>query len=410
LQTILKGDWGDMGYNGTYGMDVTGGSWGGSWIIDSNKGMLFAGSDDVSPYYNLKHRPGPNLWGASIFGINETTGKFVWAFQQASHDVWDRDCSWGVTYAPNTMIMGSPHDVVLKGCKSGYVFALDANTGKLYWYFWPPNVGIYKYDQLTDIRNTTQNNLPWPNFPSNSSILFHCTAGGCLEADLAYDAAANVVYIPIEYVPVLAKPNPSAFGWPQLSNSGQASAPAGDLNSTIYAVDVSTGKVLWGYLIPHQSYRGGLTVSGGVVYVSTADGIQRLLNAKTGALISAMPLGGPLRQEPSVGADTNGVTKVYVNDGAPGAIVALAIPPGGATTATATVTSTTTAPGGATTTTVTTTAPGGATSTTTVISTATQGGATSGIDPTLFYAVAGLAAVFAIVAGAFAVRGRRRGP
>jgi len=404
LQTLLKGDWGDMGYNGTFGMDVTGGSWGGSWVIDTNKGMLFAGSDDMSPYYNLAHRPGPNLWAASIFGINETTGKFIWAFQQATHDVWDRDCSWGVTYAPQTMINGSLHDVILKGCKSGYVFALDANTGKMFWYFWPPNVGIYQYDQLTDIRNTTQNNLPWPNFPSNSSILFHCTAGGCLESDLAYDSAANVVYIPIEYVPVLAKPDASAFGLPKPNDSGQTSAPAGDLNSTVYAVNVATGKILWSYLIPHQSYRGGLTVSGGVVYVSTADGIQRLLNAKTGALISAMALGGPLRQEPSVGADTNGVMKVYVDDGAPGAIVALGVAAGAATSSTS--------GGGITTTTVTTTAPGGATTTTTVVSTTTATGAatTTGIDPTLFYGVAALAAVLAIVAGAFAVRGRRRSP
>jgi outer membrane protein assembly factor BamB len=315
------------------------------------------------------------------------------------------------------MINGSLHDVLLKGCKSGYVFALDANTGKLFWYFWPPNVGIYKYDQLTDIRNATQNNLPWPNFPSNSSILFHCTAGGCLEADLAYDAAANVVYIPIEYVPILAAPDASAFGFPKANDNGQTSAPAGDLNSTVYAVNVATGKILWSYLIPHQSYRGGLTVSGGVVYVSTADGIQRLLNAKTGALISAMVLGGPLRQEPSVGADTNGVMKVYVDDGAPGAIVALGLPSGaatsstsgGATTTTATTTVTTTAPGGGAVT-VTSTAPGGGTATKTVVSTVTATGAatTTGIDPTLFYGVAALAAILAIVAGAFAVRGRRR--
>jgi len=420
LTTMLKGDWGDMGYNGTYGMDNSGGSWGGSWVIDSSKGLLFSASDDVSPYYSLGHRPGPNLWGASIFGINETTGQYVWGFQEASHDSWDRDCSWGVTYAPNTQILGQTRDVILKGCKSGYVFAIDANTGKPFWYFWPPNVGINQWDRLYDIRNATQMKLPWPNYPSNSSIIWHCGAGGCLEADIAYDPAANVVYVPTYQAPSTNKPDPCAFSFPCAADSGVlggGGTPAGVNNATIYAVDVANGKLLWGYFIPNQSYRGGLTVSGGVVYVTTSDGFLRLLDGKTGALISSLAEGGPLRQQPAIGADNNGVMKVFLNDGAPGAIVALSLQPGAAQVVTSSTTLTQTiTQGGVTITTTsvstavsTITAPagggGGAATTVTVTG---ANGATNGIDPTTFYVVAGVAALLAVTTALFAARGRRR--
>jgi glucose dehydrogenase len=420
LQSMLYKDWGDMGYNGTVAMDVTGGSWGGSWVVDSNKGMLFAASDDVAPYYSVNpHRPGPNLWGASIFGINETTGKIIWAFQQASHDSWDRDCSWGVTYAPQMTIGGQTKDVLLKGCKSGYVFGLDANTGKMLWYYFPSNVPIYQYDRLYDIRNSTQMNLPWPNYPSNSSILWHCGVTGCLEADIAYDPSTNTVFEPSFYSPIDVVPDPCAYKMPCVSDSGIKSTPHGVTNTTIYAIDAATGKQKWGYLIPNQAYRGGLTVSGGVVYVTTADGILRLLDANTGALILALPEGGPLRVQPAIGADINGVMKVFLVDGAPGAIVALALQPGqtpstSVSTVVQTQTQTVTQSGTVVTQTSVTTAtvsgPGSvSTGVTTVTNTVTSSvGGTGGIDPTAFYGVAGVAAVLAIATAALAVRGRRR--
>jgi len=232
-----------------------------------------------------------------------------------------------------------------------------------------------------------------------------------------------MVYIPTFQSPSINKPDPCAFTFPCASDSGVlggGGTPAGSNNATIYAVDVSTGKIAWSYFIPNQSYRGGLTVSGGVVYLATADGFLRLLDAKTGSLISALPEGGPLRQQPAIGADTNGVMKVFLNDGAPGAIVALSVQPGAAqsastTTSVTTLTATITQGGVTTTTTSVSTATvtvpgaGGGGSTATVTSTVTNTAAgTSGIDPTLFYVVAGVAALLAITTAAFAVRGRRR--
>jgi len=237
---------------------------------------------------------------------------------------------------------------------------------------------------------------------------------------MSYDSAANILYIPIFQSPSTNKPDPCAFTFPCAADSGVlggGGTPAGPSNATIYAVDVSNGKILWNYFIPNQAYRGGLSVSGGVVYVTTADGILRLLDGKTGALISALPEGGPLRQQPAIGADSAGVMKVFLNDGAPGAIVALALQPGAAqtggsstasvTTSVTTLTQTITQGGSTVTTTALSTVISsvGAGSTATVTSTAAGNG---GIDPSLFYGVAGLAAVLAITTAAFAVRGRRR--
>ncbi|MGH9918174.1 MAG: PQQ-binding-like beta-propeller repeat protein, partial [Nitrososphaerales archaeon] len=81
-------------------------------------------------------------------------------------------------------------------------------------------------------------------------------------------------------------------------------------------------------------YRGGLTVSGGVVYVSTLDGTMRMLDEDTGKLISSMNVGGSLIIQPSLGEDANGeMTLVLTDMGStrwgppfPGFIQALSLP------------------------------------------------------------------------------------
>src|SRR5207302_4869475 len=76
--------------------------------------------------------------------------------------------------------------------------------------------------------------------------------------------------------------------------------PAGSANATIYAIDAASGKIRWNFTIPDVAYRGGLTVSGGVVYVSTLDGPLRLLDQSTGRPASTQSTADPPLMQPSL--------------------------------------------------------------------------------------------------------------
>src|SRR2546430_4848925 len=156
--------------------------------------------------------------------------------------------------------------------------------------------------------------------------------------------------------------------------------------------------MVWQHYIPNQGYRGGLSTSGNVVFLTLSSGSLLMLNAKTGDLIRDFYIGGPLNVLPSIGATVSGQMEVIVpitaglvtwGTGVPGDIVALTLQN---VPAVNTVTTSVTVSGqGAITTTVTASGAGG-------------------FDSTTTYGIAAVAIVFIIATGYLAMRGRKTGP
>jgi hypothetical protein len=278
--------------------------------------------------------------------------------------------------------------------------------------------------------------------------MFPSEAAG-FENEGSYSPALNYLFVASQNVPLLAYYvgiNSSNYQ----TNSGMAFFPppggsglfGPQDNTTISAVNAATGQIVWSHFIPTQGYRGGLSNSGNVVFVTLSSGSMLMLNAQTGATIKDYYIGGPLNVLPSIGATVSGQMEVIVpitagllswGTGVPGDLVAftLNVPAitTATTTATATATATTTAPGQTITTTVggqtITTTVGGQTITTTIgartITSTVGGGASgtvtvtstaagSGVDTTTLYGVAAVAVILAISTGYLAMRGRKPAP
>jgi len=176
-------------------------------------------------------------------------------------------------------------------------------------------------------------------------------------------------------------------------------------NTTIYAMDGSTGQVKWTYFINNVGFRGGITATNGILFVPSIDGNIYELKESDGSLIGKVFTGSALITQPAFAPDVNGNTLLFIpGSGAPAFSFTTGIGtvPGylaafGASAAPTEVTTTLVVTTSATTS-VTTSV------TTSIVSTVTQ---TTGIDPTLFYGVTAVAVVFIIVAGV-AIATRRR--
>jgi len=182
--------------------------------------------------------------------------------------------------------------------------------------------------------------------------------------------------------------------------------------------------MVWSHNIPSVGFRGGMMTSGNVVYAPLASGDVMMLNAQTGAVIKDMFVGAPMSVVPAIGATISGTEEVLLTVGsgfvfgttAPGDIVALQLQNVPATnTVTTTAIATTTLPGQTTTlqgqtvtTTATTTATVSATGATTIsVTTVTASTGPTGVDATILYGVAAVAAIFIIATGYLAMRGRK---
>jgi outer membrane protein assembly factor BamB len=323
LRSILFADWGNFGFNGTMSFAGASASWGGSWALDERKGIAYVSTNAPGPIWNATFRPGPDLWSSSVIALNVTNGRLIWGFQAMPHSLSDFDCSWNVMLA-NSTIGGVYQQMIYKGCKNGYVFALNADTGRLAWYFKPPSVP-YLNTEFFDPRNNTQMaKFNWFGYPSVKPVLENPPDTGSLESDLAFDPIKGTIVVvpynqPKTFTPMDVPPVPGKhvnlteweFAW---GTSIFAILPHGSANATVYELDASSGKIRWSYPILDQPYRGGVTISGGVVYISTLDGVLRMLDEDSGKLLSSMNIGGSLLVQPSVASDASGNTLIFLTD------------------------------------------------------------------------------------------------
>ena len=437
LNASLYNDWGQsfqtqqcLAIDGGGSTGSTGDWWGGAWIVGSGQsaGMVFVGTNNKDPFAGPCN-PGPDLWSASVIALNITTGAWIWALQTTAHDLWDYDCSWwgGMT---NETIAGVNTEVVLKTCKDGYLFEINAVTGNLIW-AWDPPSG-------TETPGPSRCPLCFPWDPTNSSMMgadFPTALTNCaptwtitcerganppflqwpetgFEDEQAYDPATNMIY-------ALAIPIPGYSGYFGLngstyfSSTGDGGVPCPNCgvlydNATVYAINGASGAMAWYKEVATlQGFRGQIDVSGNLVYVTLSSGDIVMVDATHGTIVRDYYVGAPMEVGVTIGAALNGQEYVLVPIGTcslfavstcpgttPGDVLALSLTgvPTSATTSTTTVISTTTSIS---------TAAGSVSvsvSTTTVVSSS---------NSTALYGVAAVAVVFIIVSGYLAMRGRK---
>jgi alcohol dehydrogenase (cytochrome c) len=323
LDAMLGGDWGNFAFDGLRSYAGASAGWGGSWALDEPTGTVYLGTSTATPDWNATYRPGPDLWSDSVLALDIVSGALVWGFQEMAHPLGDLDCSWNVVLA-NETIGGVNQPVVFKGCKDGYVFALNAHTGSMMWYLRPPSVKYIGVEMLNPLNATQMTRVNWYGDPKAGKVVQNPGDTGSIESDLAFDPTTNSLFVAtyndakvFQLTDVGPPPqggfDPSAweFNW---GADLFTIAQTGPINTTILSVNAATGSVNWSYLIKDLPYRGGLTVSGGLVYASTLDGVMRFLSESSGRLVGQRNVGGSLLTQPAIAADISGRMMVYITD------------------------------------------------------------------------------------------------
>jgi alcohol dehydrogenase (cytochrome c) len=103
-----------------------------TWLTgtyDPELNLIYWGTGNPHPVLSGQVRPGANLYTCSIVALNADTGKLVWYFQSSPHDTQDRD-------AVETPILfdaefhGKPRKLLAQTARDGYFFLLDRATGE----------------------------------------------------------------------------------------------------------------------------------------------------------------------------------------------------------------------------------------------------------------------------------------
>ena len=102
------------------------------WVTgsyDPETNLTFWGIGNPGPDYNSDKRGGDNLYSDCVVALDADTGKLKWYFQFTPHDDFDYDATQ-VPVLANVDWQGQQRKVMLWGNRNGFFYALDRTTGK----------------------------------------------------------------------------------------------------------------------------------------------------------------------------------------------------------------------------------------------------------------------------------------
>ncbi len=96
---------------------------------DPELNHIYVSTGNPQPVIAHKNRKGDNLYTGAFVALNADTGKMAWYFQSSPHDTHD----WDSTQTPvvfDGVIDGKPRKLIAQAARNGHFFVLDRTTGK----------------------------------------------------------------------------------------------------------------------------------------------------------------------------------------------------------------------------------------------------------------------------------------
>jgi len=359
-----------------------------------------------------------------LYAFNQLTGKPIWAFENPS--VVYGACVASAS-APASMggLWANGISVTAKASMST-AFAKEGDASCM---------------SLGSPLNNNWLQHPYPTWPDvNGTYVALPAATGSLESDPSYFVSNGTPYIVGGW---MNQPGTVTQMNSKTGSAGGVKAVNNPINVTVTALNANTGKIAWTHFYGNFLFRGSMAITAGMIVYPGGDGNVHFLNYTNGVEVATLHVGASLFVVPSLGLTSSGQVRMITIFGGgrwsaagslgggaevPGGVMAWGLPLTGTGTgttttitqsgATSTVTATSTVSTGGTSTvtqsgatqtqtqtqtiTSTSTAPGQ-----TITSTTTTTTGTTGINPTTFYVVAGIAVIAVIATGVLAVTRRK---
>src|SRR5213595_1027328 len=252
---------------------------------DEASKTLFVAIGNPSPDLDGSIRPGDNRWTESIAAIDATNGKFKWGFQEVPHDVWDLDA-----VSPPVIAMVGGKKAVVEAGKTGFVYVLDAATGKLIRRSaaFVPQQNMYTQPTADGVFM-----LPGANGGEEWSPI-------AVHPDLAY-AYTVALHQPMHYK-VHFSPWEKGRLWLGSAFVRVPDAQGGYSGEygLVSAVDLNTGKIAWQQKTELPMMGGATATAGGLVFTGEGNGWFKAYDAKTGAVLWQFNCGAGANAAPAV--------------------------------------------------------------------------------------------------------------
>src|SRR6267154_201215 len=290
-----------------------------AWITgtyDPATNTTFWTTGNPSPSNRGAGRAGDNLYSNSLLALNADTGKLNWYFQYTKHDEHD----WDATQIP-VMIDADGKHLIAQANRNGFFYVLDRTAGKL--------ISANPYGKITWSDSKDAEGRPVARKDASPTLEGHTVCPGALGAtnwmSPTFDPQTGLFYVTArEQCDIFSTaPQPYEAGH---AYYGSAYFPNDDMVpfwGALRAIDPATGQMKWEFRHPSPSWSGALSTAGGVVFTGDAEGNFIALDAQSGKALWHFEMGGEVYASPMAFAVDG---KQYVAIAAGSAVYSFGLP------------------------------------------------------------------------------------
>jgi alcohol dehydrogenase (cytochrome c) len=303
---------------GTWGGDAWKMGGGPTWFLgsyDSELNLVYWGVGNAASDYYGEDRRGTNLYTCSVVAVDADTGKLKWYFQETPHDVYDYDSA----YEPVLLDIernGKKEKIVLHPSKNGYAYVLDRETGKF--------IDAWPYiDSINWTKGIDKNGRPIDAVvPPAGQSAVQCPSGfGARSYDhSAYSPRTGWWYnVGIEVCALITphKEEPEqGRPWNATEGPDRRLAPpgGGPMWGHIDAFDPLTGERHWRVPTKYLESPSLLATAGDLIFGGDMEGSAFALDARTGEKLWSFNTGASVTGA-SVTYSVNGRQYVAIDSG-----------------------------------------------------------------------------------------------
>ena len=266
---------------------------------DPELNTLFWGTSNPSPDFEGSVRPGDDLYTDCLLALDADSGKLKWYFQFTPHDLYDYDA----TETPvllDTTFKGQSRKLLVEANRNGFVYTLDRSTGEYLSAVrfveklnWATGIDAKGRPIRTDVKPTPEGAKVCPGY-----------MGATNWYSPSYNESTGLLYfMALEQcqtyfsasVPQQFEPGKEFY------STGVQRSPGEKFEKLLLAYNVGTGSIAWRYpqTGPGHSSGGTMTTAGGIVFFGDdaqsfeavdAHAGKPLWHFNTGQDVSASPM------------------------------------------------------------------------------------------------------------------------
>lgn len=269
---------------------------GATWLtgsFDPALNLLYWGTGNPGPDWNGDVRKGDNLYTSSVLALDADTGRMKWYFQYTPHDVHDWDANQIQVLADLT-VNGRPRKVLVTANRNAFYYVLDRVTGeflhaapyaKQTWARGIDPKGRPRVIEGTD--PTPEGNLVYPSLQGSTNW-----------PSPSFNPQTGLFYVPVREMGSYYYKTDVEYEAGSPFTGGGERRLADEAWGAVRALNATTGEKVWDFRLPSPSWSGVLSTAGGLVFSGSNEGNFYALDAKTGAPLWQFQVGGMVRSNP----------------------------------------------------------------------------------------------------------------